>query len=81
MIDREDSPANQFAVAAEVTVAGGHNKRSDPVLYVYGIAISVIELKRSTVSVGESIAQNISSQQPHFIRPAPATVQVVMAVS
>ncbi len=81
MIDREDSLANQFAVAAEVTVAGGHNKPPDPVPYVNGIAIGVIALKRSTVSVGEGIPQNISSQQPHLIRPVFAAVQVVMVVS
>ena len=35
-------------------------------LYVNGIAIGVIELKRSTVSVGEGIRQNLSSQERHF---------------
>ena len=79
LIDWEDPAANHFAVAEEVTVAGGHTKRPDLVLYVNGIAIGVIELKRSTVSVGAGIRQNISNQEPHFIRPFFTTVQLVMA--
>ena len=48
-------------------------------LYVNGIALGVLELKRSTVSVTEGIRQNLDSQQPAFIRPFYATVQLVMA--
>ena len=47
-------------------------------LYVNGIAIGVIDLKRSTVSVGEGIRQNLSNQERHFIRPFFTTVQLVM---
>ena len=79
LIDWKDPAANHFAVAEEVTVAGGHTKRPDLVFYVNGIAIGVIELKRSTVSVGEGIRQNISNQEPHFIRPFFTTVQLLMA--
>ncbi|MDE0102754.1 MAG: type I restriction endonuclease subunit R [Bryobacterales bacterium] len=79
LIDWEDPAANHFAIAEEVTVAGRHTKRPDLVLYINGIAIGVIELKRSTVSVGEGIRQNISNQEPHFIRPFFTTVQLVMA--
>ncbi len=79
LIDWGDPSANHFAIAEEVTVAGGHTKRPDLVLYINGIAIGVIELKRSTVSVGEGIRQNISNQEPHFIRPFFTTVQLVMA--
>ena len=81
LIDWEDPAANHFAIAEEVTVAGGHTKRPDLVLYVNGIAIGVIEFKRSTVSVGEGIRQNLSNQEPHFIRPFFTTVQLVMAGS
>ncbi len=66
LIDWDDPWANRFAVAEEVTVAApnpkAHEKRPDIVLYVNGIALAVLELKRSTVSVGEGIRQNI--QQP-----------------
>ena len=79
LIDWSDPAANHFAIAQEATVAGGHTKRPDLVLYVNGIAISVIELKRSTVSVGEGIRQNLSNQEPHFIQPFFTTVQLAMA--
>ncbi len=79
LIDWKDPAANHFAVAEEVTVAGGNTKRPDLVLYVNGIAIGVIELKRSTVSVAEGIRQNLSNQEPHFIGPFFTTVQLVMA--
>lgn len=51
------------AIAEEVTVAGENTKRPDLVLYVNGIALGVIELKRSTVSIGEGIRQNLDSQK------------------
>ena len=79
LIDWKDPTANHFAIAEEVTVAGAHTKRPDLVLYVNGIAIGVIELKRSTVSVSEGIRQNLSNQEPHFIRHFFTTVQLVMA--
>ena len=54
-------------------------KRPDIVLYVNGIALGVLELKRSTVSVAEGIRQNLDNQKPEFIRPFFATVQLIMA--
>ena len=48
-------------------------------LYVNGIALGVLELKRSTVSVTEGIRQHLDSQKKAFIRPFYATVQLVMA--
>jgi type I restriction enzyme R subunit len=39
------------------------------VLYVNGIALGVLELKRSTVSVAEGIRQSLDSQKKEFIRP------------
>ena len=79
LIDWENPVANDFAIAEEVTVEGTHTKRPDIVLYVNGIAIGVIELKRSTVSVSEGIRQNLDNQKKNFIRPFFATVQLVMA--
>ena len=43
-------------------------KRPDMVLYVNGIALGVLELKRSTVSVAEGIRQNLDNQKKDFIR-------------
>lgn len=79
LIDWTQVDNNDFAVAEEVTVAGRNTKRPDLVLYVNGIALGVLELKRSTVSVTEGIRQNLDSQKKAFIRPFYATVQLVMA--
>lgn len=79
LIDWERPEANDFAVAEEVTVAGEHGKRPDVVLYVNGIALGVLELKRSTVSVAEGIRQNLDNQKRTFIRPFFTTMQLVMA--
>ena len=79
LIDWKNRTRNRFAIAEEVTVAGQHNRRPDLVLYVNGIAVGVIELKRSTVSIGEGIRQAISLQNPLFIRPFFAAMQLVMA--
>ena len=68
-IDWENPGNNDFAVAEEVTVIGENTKRPDLVMYVNGIAMGVLELKRSTVSVSEGIRQNLDSQKKEFIRP------------
>ena len=79
LVDWDNPSENDFAVAEEVTVAGVHDKRPDLVLYVNGIAMGVLELKRSIVSVSEGIRQNLDSQKKEFVRPFFATVQLVMA--
>ena len=79
LIDWSNPDDNDFAVAEEVTVTGENAKRPDLVLYVNGIALGVLELKRSTVSVGEGIRQNLDNQKREFIRPFFATVQLLMA--
>ena len=79
LIDWEDIEANDFAIAEEVTVKGEHKKRPDIVLYVNGIALGVIELKRSSVSVGEGIRQNLDNQKKAFIRNFFTSMQLVMA--
>ena len=78
-VDWEHPWANDFAFAEEVTITGPNTKRPDLVLYVNGIALSVLELKRSTVSVGEGIRQNLDNQKPEFIRPFFTTVQFLLA--
>lgn len=79
LIDWENLDANDFAVAEEVTVLGHHAKRPDLVLYVNGIALATVELKRSKIAVSEGIRQTIGNQRPEFIRPFFTTVQLVMA--
>ena len=48
-------------------------------IYVNGIALGVLELKRSTVSVAEGIRQNLDNQKKEFIQPFFSTLQLVMA--
>src|SRR5262249_47640283 len=79
LIDWEHPENNHFAIAEEVTIRGNRTKRPDIVLYVNGIALGVIELKRSIVSVSEGIRQNIGNQKDEFIRPFFGTVQILMA--
>lgn len=78
-IDWKNPHKNQFGIAEEVTVQGEHDKRPDIVLYVNGIALAVLELKRSTVSVGDGIRQSIVNQRKEFIQPFFSTVQFVFA--
>ena len=78
-IDWAHPENNHFAIAEEVTIKGNRTKRPDIVLYVNGIAVGVIELKRSIVSVSEGIRQNIGNQKEEFIKTFFGTVQLVMA--
>ncbi len=70
---------NNFYLAEEVTVRGQHNKRPDIVLYVNGIAVGTLELKRSIISVSQGIRQNLDNQKEIFIKQFFATIQLVMA--
>lgn len=79
LIDWANPAANDFLVAEEVTIKGENAKRPDLVLYVNGIALGVIELKRSTVSVATGIRQNIGNQRADFVRPFFTTVQLFFA--
>ncbi|MEX2402405.1 MAG: HsdR family type I site-specific deoxyribonuclease [Rhodothermales bacterium] len=79
LIDWHDPEANDFYVAEEVTVRGENDKRPDVVIYVNGIALAVLELKRSIVSVAEGIRQNLDNQKKEFIQPFFTTMQLVMA--
>ena len=49
VIDWNNIEINHFAIAEEVTVVGEHTKRPDIVIYINGIALGVLELKKSTV--------------------------------
>lgn len=70
---------NNFAIAEEVTVKGRNNKRPDIVIYINGIAIGVIELKRSKVGVSEGIRQNLDNQKEIFIRNFFTAAQLIFA--
>ncbi len=83
LIDWQHPECNHFAIAEEVTVKGADakasNKRPDVVIYINGIALGVLELKRSTVSVAEGIRQNLDNQKKEFIQPFFSTMQWLMA--
>ena len=83
LIDWNQPENNHFAIAEEVTIqtadTKAYPKRPDLVIYVNGIALGVLELKRSTVSVTEGIRQNRDSQKKEFIQPFFSTIQLVMA--
>jgi type I restriction enzyme R subunit len=78
-INWEEPEKNQFAIAEEVSLSGHHDKRPDIVIYINGIAIGVLELKRSTISLSEGIRQNLTNQQPEFIQWFFSTIQFVFA--
>ncbi len=79
LIDWENPEINNFALAEEVTLKGGHERRPDIVLYVNGIALVVIELKRGSKDIAEGIRQLITNQEDIFNAAFFATVQFVLA--
>ena len=81
LVDWENPEANDFALAEEVTLRGGHERRPDLVIYLNGIAIGVIELKRSSVEVTDGVNQLITNQEEIFNKAFFSTVQLVFAGS
>lgn len=79
LIDWKHPDENEFAVAEEVTLRGGHERRPDLVIYVNGLAIGVVELKRISVDVAEAVEQLITNQEEIFNKRFFSTVQLVFA--
>ncbi|MGH9840119.1 MAG: type I restriction endonuclease, partial [Blastocatellia bacterium] len=79
LINWAEPEKNDFAIAEEVTLRGQFERRPDIVLYVNGIAVGVLELKNSRVSIGDGIRQSISNQQPQFNAWFFSTVQFIFA--
>lgn len=77
LVDWAKPENNDFALAEEVTLKGGHERRPDLVLDLNGLAIAVLELKNSRVSIGDGIRQNLSNQLPEFNACFFSTVQFV----
>ena len=81
-IDWDNVENNDFYVAEEVSVLCFNQierKRPDVVLYINGIALGVFELKRSCVSIGEGIRQNLTNQKKEYIQNFFSTIQLVFA--
>ena len=81
LIDWEYPEKNDFALAAEVTLKGGYERRPDLVLYINGLAIAVMELKRSSVELADGVRQLITNQEEIFNKGFFGTVQLVLAGS
>lgn len=79
LIDWANPMENDFQIAEEVTIHSTSDRRPDLVVYVNGIALAVIELKRSTVSAHEGIRQNIRNQQDGYIPRFFTTIQLLFA--
>jgi type I restriction enzyme R subunit len=81
LVDWQNPAHNHFALAEEVTLRGGHERRPDLVLYLNGLAVAVIELKRSSVEIADGVRQLITNQEPIFNQPFFPTVQLLFAGS
>ena len=85
LIDWKDPLNNFLHVAEEVTVRkqtlGEEHRRPDVVIYLNGIAIAIIELKKATVSVEDGINQNWRNQQEGQIPQFFSTAQLLLAGS
>jgi type I restriction enzyme, R subunit len=81
LVDWEHPETNDFAMAEEVTLRGGYERRPDLVMYLNGIAVGVIELKRSSVEVADGVRQLITNQEEIFNKDFFSTVQLVFAGS
>ncbi|MGH2772456.1 MAG: type I restriction endonuclease subunit R, partial [Actinomycetota bacterium] len=79
LINWGEPQRNDFAVAEEVTLNGDNERRPDLVLYLNGIAVGVIELKNSRVTIGDGIRQCLSNQLPMFHQWFFPTVQFIFA--
>src|ERR1035437_3375080 len=81
LVERKQWADNEFALAEEVTLRGGAERRPDLVLYLNGIAIAVIELKRSSIEVADGVRQLITNQEEIFNKGFFCTVQLLLAGS
>lgn len=81
LFDFDHPQSNHFAIAEEVSYIDpllGKHKRPDIVVYVNGIALAVIELKRSLVNYEEGIKQHLSNERD-FIPSFFTTIQFTIA--
>ncbi len=79
LVDWEHPERNDFALAEEVTLKGGYERRPDLVIYLNGLAVGVIELKRSSVEIGDGVRQLITNQEEIFNKPFFSTAQLLCA--
>ena len=61
LIDWANPEKTDFALTQEVTLKGGYPRRPDIVLYLNGMAIAVIKLKRTSVELADGVRQLITN--------------------
>ena len=81
LVDWDQPEKNDFALAEEVTLKGGYERRPDIVLYLNGLAVCVIELKRSSVEIGDGVRQLITNQEEIFNKEFFSATQLLLAGS
>ena len=81
LVDWAHPEKNDFALAEEVTLKGGFERRPDIVLYLNGLAVGVIELKRCSVEIGDGVRQLITNQEEIFNKVFFSTAQLLFAGS
>ena len=83
LIDWDRPDQNDFELAEEVTLKGGYQRRPDIVLYLNGIAIAVLELKRSSVEAADGVRQIIVEKdaKPAVKIEEPANLKLLIVVS
>ena len=81
IVDWAHPERNDFALAEEVTLTGGYERRPDIVLYLNGVAVAVVELKRSSVEIGDGVRQLLTNQEEIFNKGFFSTVQLLFAGS
>ncbi|MEJ5961651.1 type I restriction endonuclease [Pedobacter immunditicola] len=79
LIDWNNWSNNDFGIAQEVSIRGNKHKRPDLVLYVNGIALAVLELKKGAEDISEGIRQCVTMQQGHFVESFFSTIQLIIA--
>jgi type I restriction enzyme R subunit len=79
LVDWEHVDKNHFALAEEVTLRGGYERRPDIVLYLNGLAVGVMELKRGAVDLVDGIRQLYTNQETIFNEGFFATAQLLFA--
>lgn len=79
-VDWDNAEKNDFALAEEVTLKGeGYQRRPDIVLYLNGLAVAVMELKRGSVEVADGVRQLITNQEEIFNKGFFSTAQLLLA--
>src|SRR5262249_28426423 len=81
LVDWEHPEKNDCALAEDVTLKGGYQRRPDIVLYLNGLAVGVIELKRSSVEIGDGVRQLITNQEEIFNKAFFSTAHLLFAGS